>query len=132
MREIRKQVGDGSTIKVWHDRWIPDSRDGKVKSNRTTQEVIQYVRDLICQGQWNKELLSRIFCKEEAQKVANIQLSIHQKRDRLFRNFSKTRGYTVKYSYALAKEMATMASKSVQIKEQTSSHNNKENLWKKV
>ena len=52
--------------------------------------------------------------------------------DRLIWNHSKTIEYTVRSSYALAKEMEAQATKTVQIKEQTSSHNRKESLWKKV
>ena len=52
--------------------------------------------------------------------------------DRLIWNHSKTIEYTVRSGYALAKEMEAQATKTVQIKEQTSSHNRKESLWKKV
>ena len=31
---IRKQVRDGSTIKVWQDRGVPDSRDSRVEPDR--------------------------------------------------------------------------------------------------
>ncbi|XP_027120634.2 uncharacterized mitochondrial protein AtMg00310-like [Coffea arabica] len=48
---IRKQVGDGSTIKVWQDRWIPGSRDGRVEKDRAALGSIQYVKDLIKQEQ---------------------------------------------------------------------------------
>ena len=86
---IRKQVGDGSTIKVWQDRWIPDSRDGGVEQDRAANGDVQYVKDLIKQGQWDKELLNKIFSREMAQKIAKIPLNICQRRDRLIWNHSK-------------------------------------------
>ena len=125
---IRKQAGDGSTIMVWQDRWIPDSRDGRVEQDRAANGDVQYVKDLIKQGQWDKELLNKIFSREMAQKIAKIPLSIYQRKDRLIWNHSRNGEYTVRSGYALAKEMEAQATKSVQSKEQTSSHNRKESL----
>ena len=129
---IMKQVGDGNTIKVQQDRWLLDSRNRKVKSNKAGQAEVHYVKDLIRQGKWDKDLLSKIFDKEEAQKIANIPINIYQRKDRIMWNHSKFEVYTVKSGYVLAREMTTQATKIGQNKEQTSNHNRKESQWKKV
>ena len=54
---IRIRVGDGATIKIWEDRWLPASEDGRIRSQRKPGSNIQRVCELIRDGKWDQELL---------------------------------------------------------------------------
>lgn len=44
---LRKRVGDGKSISIWEDRWLPNSADGKVKTKRKEGLGISSVCELI-------------------------------------------------------------------------------------
>lgn len=54
---MRIRVGDGATIKIWEDRWLPASEDGRIRSQRKPGSNIQRVCELIRDGKWDQELL---------------------------------------------------------------------------
>ncbi|XP_071924161.1 uncharacterized mitochondrial protein AtMg00310-like [Coffea arabica] len=48
---IRKRVGDGKSIDIWEDRWLPNTENGKVKTQRAEGVAVQWVSELIKDGQ---------------------------------------------------------------------------------
>ena len=40
---IKKRVGDGKSIDIWKDRWLPNSGNGKVKTQRAEGVAVQWV-----------------------------------------------------------------------------------------
>nr|XP_027091826.1 uncharacterized protein LOC113712542 [Coffea arabica] len=38
---MRIRVGDGDQIKVWEDRWLPNNKDGRIRSKRNPESKIQ-------------------------------------------------------------------------------------------
>ena len=105
---IRKQVGDGKFINIWEDRWIPGSGDGKVKTRRAGDVELQEVSELIKEGVWDKELITKVFDKDEGKQILSIPLGEVPRKDRLFWAFSTTGVYTVKSGYRLAKKEKRM------------------------
>ncbi|XP_027152203.1 uncharacterized protein LOC113752281 [Coffea eugenioides] len=56
---IRKQVGDGKSINIWEDRWLPETEDGRVKTRNVEGIEVQGVSKLIKDGMWDKELIAQ-------------------------------------------------------------------------
>lgn len=48
--DVRKRVGDRSTIDIWKDKWLMNSETGKVRSTKLEGCQISKVQELICNG----------------------------------------------------------------------------------
>lgn len=100
----RKRVGDGKSINIWADRWLPSSEDGRVKSRRREGMKVQKVSELIRDGRWDRELIKQVFEEEEGKSILRIPLGVQPLKDRIYWNFSPTGMYTVKSGYQFAKK----------------------------
>lgn len=58
---MRKRIGDGKTVKIWKDRWLPEGRERKVRSVVPEDGGVQKVSDLIKNGEWDLRLLRASF-----------------------------------------------------------------------
>lgn len=58
---MRHRVGDGKTIQVWKDKWIPGYEEGTVKSARKEGCSIERVEEPITEGEWNQRQPNRWF-----------------------------------------------------------------------
>jgi hypothetical protein len=76
------RVGDGSTINIWADQWIPSSPDHKVMTPRgncllsTVQELINLVTEY-----WDEELLKENLWPIDVERILQIPLPRHGKSD---------------------------------------------------
>jgi hypothetical protein len=70
------RVGNGESIDIWSDPWIPSSQDGKVISARGGA-VLTKVSDLIdpLTGQWDIALLGALFNTVDVHRI--LQIPIH-------------------------------------------------------
>ena len=73
---MRIRVGDGDQIKVWEDRWLPDTEDGWLRSKRNPESTIQRVSKLIKDGKWDQELLLQEFDEPIRSSIARTPLSL--------------------------------------------------------
>lgn len=71
-----KRVGDGKSIKVWEDKWIPFHENGKAKTQKPPNTQIQTVDQLLANRRWNKKLVEQTFSIEEASKIMRIPVSL--------------------------------------------------------
>jgi hypothetical protein len=71
------RVGNGQSIKIWGDRWLPSPLTCKVQSCRLILDSNSLVASLIdpLSKSWKLDLIQRVFKDEEALVVANIPLS---------------------------------------------------------
>ena len=74
---MRWNVGNGQKIRIWEDKWIPNSPSSKVISPRVLYPQISMVSDLIDVKDkgWNFSLLKCIFLPFEAEIIGGIPLS---------------------------------------------------------
>ncbi|XP_071906135.1 uncharacterized protein [Coffea arabica] len=72
---VRKRVGNGKSIDIWEDRWLPDTEGGGVKTPRTEGVAVQRVSDLINDGKWDRELIAQVFDENERKEILRIPLS---------------------------------------------------------
>ncbi|XP_071933588.1 uncharacterized mitochondrial protein AtMg00310-like [Coffea arabica] len=52
-----KRVGDGRTVRIWKDKWIPGSANGCVSNTRPSGCQLVYVDELIEDARWKSDLL---------------------------------------------------------------------------
>ncbi|XP_027102977.1 uncharacterized protein [Coffea arabica] len=87
---LRKRVGDGQSISIWDDRWLPNSEDGRVKTQRREEVGVFRVSDLIQEGKWNKELIVQVFEEQEGKEILRIPLSVFERKDTVYWSKSST------------------------------------------
>lgn len=63
---LLKRVGDGTSIRLWHDRWIPNHFRGRPLVVPDTPQV-SLVSDLLTpSGGWNADLIKQVFVEIDA------------------------------------------------------------------
>ncbi|XP_027086455.2 uncharacterized protein [Coffea arabica] len=102
---LRRRVGDGESIKIWEDRWLPGVEDGRIRSPRKADSKIQRVSELIKEGKWDRELLRQEFEEMDRLQILKIPLSLGKVMDRTYWAKSSSGLYSVKTGYKLIKEM---------------------------
>ena len=95
-----KRVGDGSSISVWNDMWIPGTTTMKPML-RPENTVIENVSELIDQENWtwNQQLVRDTFILTDANAILNIPIRQGGGDDFLAWDFEKTGNCTVKSAY---------------------------------
>lgn len=71
------QVGNGESISVWHDKWLPNLPYGRIWSPISILPSEAKVAALIDQrtGKWNLDLIHSLFSPMEAERVCGLPLS---------------------------------------------------------
>ena len=81
---IEWQVGNGSRIEIWRDKWLPTSSTHKVVSPPLVLPLDATVDVLIDAevGEWKRELVQRLFLPREVKVIQGIALSYRLPEDR--------------------------------------------------
>jgi hypothetical protein len=101
------RVGDGKSIKIWGDRWLPTPHTFKVQTCPQSMDCNSLVASLIdpLTKTWNSELLQEVFQHEEALVISNIPLYPLQPPDRLIWRGTTNEVFSVRSAYHLGKEL---------------------------
>lgn len=102
-RGSRKNVGDGASINVREDRWIPKNGIGKVSSSKPENCEVMSVKRLIKNQQWDVEALILLFTAEESMAMQSISLIPFGGKDHVRWNHLTSGIYTVKTGYDFQK-----------------------------
>jgi len=107
------RIGDGNSVKIWGDRWLPTPTSFSVQSCPRILDVSSHVAVLIDQEQrsWKLPLLQEVFMEEEAKIIANIPLSPLFPKDKLIWRGTTHGEFTVRSAYHLGKEIQEDAAK---------------------
>ena len=100
------RVGDGKSIKIWNDFWLPGKENVKV-SNSTDEAHGEETFDLLIDRgsrQWKGHLVDSLFTPLDDAAIKNIPLGRQAAEDSLFWPLTQTRGYTSKTSYHFLSE----------------------------
>ncbi|CAL2240574.1 unnamed protein product [Prunus armeniaca] len=96
------RIGGGTSVRVFHDKWIPKPYTFLPLINRGLLPEAK-VSDLITTSSgWNRTLLDLSFCDEDCAAILSIPLpSVGSLEDKRFWFFSKNGKYSVKTGYRL-------------------------------
>lgn len=78
----RTNIGDGKSINIWSDRWLPDAVSGKISTPKPQDCEIEKVHQLIQGNQWRYDLIATLFNQEDGKKIKSIPLSVFGGKDR--------------------------------------------------
>lgn len=125
-RGIRKVIGDGSTINMWKDPWVPSLPKFRLltQGNRREDELIM-VSELMAGREWDDEKLRQLFTAWEVAAIRSIPIPRYHGVDEWTWHYSKHGDFTVKSAYYLELEgrKKTVASSSGSVSS---------TLWKRV
>ena len=78
-------MGDGESIRVWCDKWVPKPSTYRVVTPKKQSPRVTLVKDLISRGsfEWDADLVKRCFNAEDASAILGIPLSLTGRKDRL-------------------------------------------------
>ena len=93
--------GDGKTIRVFEDRWLPGQNPSKVISPWMGIDDDWTVSQLIDQdmGWWNSSIIDALFLPFEAQKIKGIPLCVSNQKDCIVWPRCKSGLYFAKMGY---------------------------------
>ncbi|CAA7032486.1 unnamed protein product [Microthlaspi erraticum] len=102
-----KRVGSGSSISVWYDPWISDSRPRSAICKGFNYYPQLMVSQLINSqsSTWNLPLLHQLFESAEIARITGITIASGSKPDPCGWIFTKMGRYTVKSGYALLQDL---------------------------
>ena len=123
-----RRVGDGSTISIWNDNWIPNTptlkpggRIGSMPLNRVSELIDDY------SGNWNEQIVRQNFLHPDAEAILNIPLNPAGGEDTLAWSLEKSGIYTVKSAYRSLVTRNELGSREEGATTETSSANKQ--LW---
>ena len=97
-------IGNGRTVEIWRDRWIPTSDNFKVISPKGSDGELVKVAQLIDgdTGMWKVDLIKKHFMPHEADIILGVPLSPKMPEDSLVWAWSKNGNFTVRSAYGVA------------------------------
>lgn len=97
------RVGDGKTIRIGRENWVPDMKVSNHRTASCTLENDVFVSDLIDEHtkQWKQDLIFSNFDRCLAQKIVSIPLSSRLPPDSLSWQWEKDGSYSVRLAYHL-------------------------------
>ena len=101
------RVGDGLSINVYRDRWIPKYPTNKTFLSVRDDEEEVWVSSLINQDLhvWRRDVIMARFTREEGEAICDIPLSRRQVLDSVFWKHSKDAIFPVKSAYKVARAL---------------------------
>lgn len=94
------RVGQGTSIHIWDDDWIPNGSLRKVITPKG-QNIITRVSELIdpITNTWDEELLRQTFWPVDVTRILSIPLSSHDMEDFVAWNLTKSGTFSVRSAY---------------------------------
>ena len=102
------RIGDGSSVKIFKDSWLPDVHSGRVLSPVSVLSEDATVDQLLDSESrwWNTNLVETIFIPSEAQQIKSIPVCHSAQKDFLFWPLSRTSMYQVHSGYHLLGDLS--------------------------
>ena len=126
---LRWRVGNGASIHVWEDRWLPVPSTYKVTSPRMFLQADTRVQELINKdtAEWKSSVIDALFVPHEADIIKSIPISSKLPNDKLIWTETRNGLFTVRSAYHLARTRSVSNSRG------TSSDNSTlKCFWKKI
>ena len=102
---IRWNVGNGESIRVWEDKWLPSPSTFKVTSPRQFLHAETWVNEFSHEEvAWKTQLIEAIFLPHKVELIKSIPLSICLSEDKLVWDATPNGLFNVRRAYRLAVE----------------------------
>ncbi|GER34282.1 RNA-directed DNA polymerase (reversetranscriptase)-related family protein [Striga asiatica] len=101
-RGVRFKIGDGKSIDIWKDPWVPNlSQFTPSCHSSRDREELKTVSDPFLTGKnkWDKKLVRQTFNPYEAEEILSIRLSLFANKDKLVWHFGVNGEFSVKSTY---------------------------------
>ena len=98
------RVGNGDSIRIWQDRWLPDDTNFLFPLSRQVVDLDQPVNSLMNDDRsaWKVSTILRTFPNQIARQILAIPLSVRRIEDSWRWHFTKSGFFSVKSTYHLA------------------------------
>ena len=96
------RVGDGQSIRIWRDRWLPTQPTGRPITQQGTCRLRRVAELLDASGAWRLDLLQRHFLPADVHTITNIRTSTRITNDMIAWSPEKNGIFTVRSAYRLA------------------------------
>ncbi|CAL2232092.1 unnamed protein product [Prunus armeniaca] len=103
----RWRIGNGNSVRIWGDRWLPSSESFQISSAQAQgfeEAKVSFLIDPITM-QWREDLLQAWFSAEEVRCIRNIPLSFRDPPDALIWHFERGGQYTVRTGHEVARRV---------------------------
>lgn len=97
----RWRVGDGKSIKIWKDPWLPNANSHFIESEMPLQLANATVDSLfeLTGKNWDWDILSDLFVQKDRDSITKIPISVSKPKDKMIWNLEEKGVYTVKSCY---------------------------------
>ncbi|KAL8116958.1 hypothetical protein AgCh_023220 [Apium graveolens] len=99
----RIKVGNGTSINIWNDPWIPETDNAYLTTSRLQELFNVTVSNLLKDEakEWDRDLIHDLFNDEDARRILKIPLSMRYEDDLWFWTEDEKGKYTIKSGYRL-------------------------------
>lgn len=128
---LRFQIGDGNSVSLWIDPWLPLPYSFKPYSSPMEGTFLWKVRDVIDHEnhEWLYPMIIELFSAADVDIIMKIPLSNRSTQDRLAWHFDTKGRYTVKSGYHTARTTQNLTS---QVFSSLGKGNIELNMWNKI
>ena len=76
-------VGDGKSINIWTEPWVPNIPDFRVQPEQDMNHLPTFVAELIDnqRNEWKEDLLSELFSPITVQEILKIKFPVYPRED---------------------------------------------------
>ncbi|KAK9990469.1 hypothetical protein SO802_025454 [Lithocarpus litseifolius] len=99
----RWHIGDGASVRIWHDKWLPRPSTYQVVPPQNTLPKEATVSSLInaTTGEWNMTLIKQIFLHANTETILSIPLGRRQPTDHLVWGYTPKGNFSVNSAYKI-------------------------------
>ena len=102
---LRWGVGDGASISIYNDRWIPRVSTFKVLSSPVLGGFFKVSQLFSPSGGWNLSYLEQNFCDDDYLAIISIPVASRSRGDFLLWHYESSGSYSMKNGYRVARSL---------------------------
>lgn len=121
---LRKRMGDGCSIKVFEDKWIPRESTFRTMSPSISNRGALVADFITRSGEWDAAKLGSNMCPEDVEVIMKIPLSKVNMQDVWIWHYDKEGNYSVKSGYKLYMNLSFCGA--------SPSDNRQSKVWKRL